>query len=266
MGGRRPPFAGLATRKDTRRLLRHLLTLLVFVTLMTVSDAGRAQSLADLVAAARSSEATAPSGAGLFGSHEFRSGSLRALPQWLSVLRRFRGDRTRFAQCGAEDGCSSHDFRAWHEIIASARHLGEREKLHAVNRYFNRWPHRNDTEAYGLREYWATPSEFLVKSGDCEDYSIAKFFALRQLGFAPERLRVVILLDRIRNIGHAVLAVQMESDILILDSLSDLIVSHRKYKHYVPQYSMNETTRWAHVNGSDAMPSASSSRAVAQQQ
>jgi len=85
------------------------------------------------------------------------------------------------------------------------------------------------------------------RSGDCEDYSIAKYFALRQLGFRKEELRVIILFDQIRNIGHAVLAVYEPNDILVLDSLSNIIFSHRKYKHYKPQYSMNETTRWAHV-------------------
>jgi predicted transglutaminase-like cysteine proteinase len=87
------------------------------------------------------------------------------------------------------------------------------------------------------------------RSGDCEDYSIAKYFALRKLGFAKEELRVVILLDKIRGIGHAVLALYAKDEILILDSLSNLILPHSRYKHYVPQYSMNETTRWAHIGG-----------------
>ena len=69
---------------------------------------------------------------------------------------------------------------------------------------------------------------------------------LRDLGLTNDEMRVVILMDRIRRIGHAVLAVYEPNDILILDSLSDLIFSHRKYRHYLPQYSMNETKRWAH--------------------
>jgi predicted transglutaminase-like cysteine proteinase len=52
--------------------------------------------------------------------------------------------------------------------------------------------------------------------------------------------------------GHAVLAVYALGDILILDSLTDLIFSHKKYRHYVPQYSMNETTRWAHFYGKNS--------------
>ena len=129
-------------------------------------------------------------------------------------------------------------------------------KLHAVNRYFNRWPYKTDREVYGRGEVWASPEEFLVRSGDCEDFAIAKFFALRQLGFADDDLRIVVIYDQIRGIGHTVLAVYDPTDILILDSLSSFIGSHTRYRHYIPQYSMNETTRWAHLDYKRAIPEA----------
>lgn len=207
-----------------------------------VSPAG-AQSLAE-VARVTSSE---PSG--VFGTQEFRSDSLKALPQWARVLASMEREWPAYRRC-ADDAraCDSAVLESWRELIVAARGLNRLHQLDAVNRFVNRWPYKSDSEIYGLREYWATPSEFLSRSGDCEDYSIAKYYALRALGFGREDLRVVILMDQIRGIGHAVLAVYTGSDILILDSLSDLIVSHSRYKHYVPQYSMNETTRWAHLS------------------
>jgi predicted transglutaminase-like cysteine proteinase len=140
-------------------------------------------------------------------------------------------------------------LKNWRKIITEASKLNRRDKLTAVNDFFNRWPYKEDRELYGLNEYWATPREFMTRSGDCEDFAIAKYYALRELGFAEEDMRVVILMDEIRGIGHAVLAVYRDDDILILDSLSNLILPHERYKHYVPQYSMNETTRWAHIGG-----------------
>ena len=128
------------------------------------------------------------------------------------------------------------------------------DQLQLVNQFFNRWPYKSDSQAFGRREYWASPSVFMARSGDCEDYAIAKYFALRQLGFDKEELRIVVLYDRIRNLGHAVLAVYGGNDILILDSLSNFITTHTRYRHYIPQYSMNETTRWAHVDHSRAIP------------
>ena len=101
-----------------------------------------------------------------------------------------------------------------------------------------------DREVYSIGEYWATPSEFLARSGDCEDYVIAKFFALRELGFANQELRIAVVYDNLRRIGHPVLAVYTEGDILILNNQTDTIASHARYDNFVPWYLVNETTMW----------------------
>lgn len=121
------------------------------------------------------------------------------------------------------------------------------DQLRTVNAFFNRWPYRLDEDIYGTSDWWATPQEFLRLSGDCEDYAICKYFALRELGFSPENLRIVVLKDRIRNIGHAVLAVFLEDEVYVLDNVTDMIFPHTKYRHYIPQYSLNEQARWAHI-------------------
>ena len=200
-----------------------------------------AQSLQDFM------KSTREAGQGLFGSTEIPSDNLTALPQWSRVLAKAKSERRQFRAClDNQAACSTSGHKSWREVFAAAKSKPELEKLKTVNAYFNRWPYKIDREIYGVSEFWATPLEFMKRSGDCEDYAIAKFFVLRDLGLANEQLRIVILMDRIRRIGHAVLAVYALGDILILDSLTDLVFSHKKYRHYVPQYSMNETTRWAH--------------------
>ena len=184
---------------------------------------------------------------GVFGSREVASKSFQILPQWARVLGQMQFDRPHLARCGRDmAACDRPDGAAWHRLIGKARVLPADEQIVYVNSYFNRWPYKPDQDLYGVSEYWASPLEFLGRSGDCEDYSIAKFFALRQLGISNDRLRVVILLDAARGIGHAVLAFYRDDEIYILDSLSDEILPHWHYRHYLPQYSMNETTRWAH--------------------
>lgn len=203
----------------------------------------KAQTLMDFANAARGT------GNALFGSSEFKARSLMALPQWRGVLAKVKSEKAAFQRCevSAED-CKTPAQRSWSRLVAETRTLSKREKLNRVNAFINRWPYKRDSELHGRREYWASPSEFMARSGDCEDYAIAKFFALRQAGFANDELRVVILWDQIRAIGHAVLAVYLEDEILILDNLSQMVTSHTRYRHYIPQYSMNETTRWAHVH------------------
>lgn len=179
----------------------------------------------------------------LFGTVEFRS-SLKALRQWTRVLSVVKQQVRELSECKANCAPSA---RSWQKIIRQSGGQSPMDQLKAVNRFFNQWPYRLDIERYGVSDYWATPEEFMKLSGDCEDYSIAKYFALKQLGFDTQNLRIVVVKDRIRNIGHAVLAVYIDDTAYILDNLSDLVLVHSKYAHYVPQYSVNETNRWAHV-------------------
>jgi len=218
-------------------------SLLAIALTAVPGPSARAQTLADIATAARAA------GGAIFGSSEFRSESLSALPQWQRIVADMRKHRPAYEQCAADAAaCGSKALKAWRELITQAAGLDPRGKLEAVNNFFNQWPYRIDSAVYGTREYWASPEEFMARSGDCEDYAIAKFFALRSLGFDNEDLRVVILWDQIRNIGHAVLAVYQPDAIYVLDNLSRLIAPDSRYKHYIPQYSMNETTRWAHVH------------------
>ena len=213
------------------------------------------QTLADVARASKAVQANVTGqpdrqGGALFGMIEVKSVSLKGLPQWTRVLRGMAGDSIAFDRCAASTvECITPILKNWRQIITSAAKLKRTDRVKAVNDFFNRWPYKQDQELYGVSEYWATPKEFMTRSGDCEDYSIAKYFALRQLGFTKDEMRVVILMDEIRGIGHAVLAIYVEHDILILDSLSNLILSHTRYKHYIPQYSMNENSRWAHIGG-----------------
>lgn len=203
-----------------------------------------AQTLGDVARIVKSND----TGYALFRSMEFQSKSFRALPQWSRVTKAAPQQVKGYRPCIQKlSNCKTAQAKSWRAIVTNARSLSRKEKLLAVNKFFNRWPYKVDKEIYGVSEYWAAPDEFMRRSGDCEDYSIAKYYALKELGFKESELRIVIVKDRIRNIGHAILAVYEKQDILILDSLSDLILSHRRYKHYIPQYSMNENSRWAHL-------------------
>ena len=180
----------------------------------------------------------------LFGTVEFR-GSMKVVPQWIKVMKVARQQISTYSKCTGK-ACSPVAL-SWNRILRQARGKPPMEQLKEVNRFFNQWPYRLDIELYGKPDYWADPGAFMKLSGDCEDYSIAKYFALKALGFDIGNLRIVIIKDQIRNIGHAVLAVYMDQTAYILDNLSDLVMDHKKIAHYIPQYSVNEKYRWAHV-------------------
>jgi len=192
---------------------------------------------------AQAAKAKKSSGPRLFGTMEFK-GKIKKLPKWTNVLAKMKGWKGYFQDASMAKLPSKS---GWNKLKAGSQGMAPIDKVKAVNKFFNQWPYRLDAGNYGKSDYWATPVEFLNKSGDCEDYSIAKFYALQELGFSGDSLRVVALKDKIRNIGHAVLAVYLDGDIYILDNQTNMVMSHKKYKHYLPQYSVNEKFRWMHV-------------------
>jgi predicted transglutaminase-like cysteine proteinase len=202
-----------------------------------------AACLAAILVRPPDAQAADPGKRQLFGTLEFK-GKLQKLPKWTRVLDKMKAWKGYFN----DSQTSGHPSRkAWETLKAQVGDKSEMDRLRAVTKFFNKWPYRLDKTNWGVSEYWATPWEFLKKSGDCEDYSIAKFYALEELGFTGDQLRIVAVRDAIRGIGHAVLAVYASDDIYILDNQTNMVLSHSRYRHYVPQYSVNEKYRWMHV-------------------
>lgn len=181
----------------------------------------------------------------LFDTVEFR-GKLQNMPKWQRVVAAEAKNPT-FDRADLGTLMRGNLHRQWLELVERVKNMSPLEKARAVTVFFNRWPYRTDQELYKVADYWATPAEFLRRSGDCEDYAATKFYALIKLGVDPESMRIVALRDTIRNIAHAVLVLYTEGEAYVLDSLTDLTLPHSRYKHYWPQYSVNEVYRWAHV-------------------
>ena len=182
----------------------------------------------------------------LFGTVAFR-GNFNALPKWKRVLAKAESQVHALNACvPGQKGCPP-GAASWQRIIRQARGLPVFERLKTVNAFFNKWPYRLDQDAYGTSDWWATPQEFLKLSGDCEDFAITKYYALRELGFSAEDMRIVVLQDRIRGIAHAILAVFVDTEAYVLDNVSSVVFAHSKYRHYVPYYSLNEKYRWSHI-------------------
>ena len=97
-----------------------------------------------------------------------------------------------------------------------------------------------------MPDYWATPSQFLTRNGDCEDYAITKYFSLRQLGFSADSMRIVVLQDLNLNTAHAILIVYMGKKALVLDNQVATVVDATSILHYQPIYSINEKHWWLH--------------------
>ncbi|MDR3073925.1 MAG: transglutaminase-like cysteine peptidase [Deltaproteobacteria bacterium] len=180
----------------------------------------------------------------LFGTVEFR-GVLKNMPKWQRVVA--AEERSRTFDKDVSPYMRDSVYKQWVQLVERAKGLSALDKAKAVTAFFNRWPYRTDQDVYKLDDYWATPAEFMQKSGDCEDYAITKFYALTKLGVPADSMRIVALKDTIRNLAHAILVVYTNNDAYVLDNLTDMVLTHARYQHYNPQYSVNEVYRWAHV-------------------
>ena len=143
--------------------------------------------------------------------------------------------------------CPNSDVAA---VLAETATLSGRprtEILAAVNRLVNRRPYRADRDTFGSSEHWASPLEFLAKSGDCEDYAILKYALLRHLGLPADLLRVVLVRREADGLGHAVVAAYLGDKVYILDSASAAVRRQSEVSGYTALFSFNERARWAHV-------------------
>ncbi len=138
-------------------------------------------------------------------------------------------------------------FEKWYKLIES--NLGERElkKLTIVNDFINRAKRKSDAANYGKSDYWSTPLELLGRNkGDCEDFSIAKYFTLKMMNVSTDKLRIAYVTALELRQAHVVLAYYKtpNSEPLILDSLKPQILpaSLRSDLKYI--YSFNSEFIW----------------------
>jgi predicted transglutaminase-like cysteine proteinase len=73
---------------------------------------------------------------------------------------------------------------------------------------------------------WLSPLEAINGDGDCKAYSIAKYFALREAGIAPDHLRLIVVHLRHgdRSETYMVVATLWQDQWLILDNLTMVLV------------------------------------------
>ncbi|WP_457787471.1 cysteine protease LapG [Pseudomonas sp. PL-6] len=161
-----------------------------------------------------------------------------ALANWDFALV-LRNAENRYGSLGA----AKQRILDWDALIKSSAALSEADKLGEVNRFFNRTIRfTDDIRLWQQNDYWATPVEMLVKgAGDCEDYSIAKYFTLRRLGIPSEKLRITYVKALNYNQAHMVLTYYASptAEPLVLDNLINDIRPASQRKDLLPVYAFN---------------------------
>nr|WP_118133952.1 EAL domain-containing protein [Vibrio cholerae] len=134
--------------------------------------------------------------------------------QWVDAVKATYGQR------------AGKRVETWRRKMAELAPASEQEQLKEVNAFFNQLNFVNDIHLWGSKDYWATPLEFLgSNAGDCEDFTIAKYFSLLELGVLDKKLRLVYVKAIELNQFHMVLAYYStpSSEPVILDNLNPQI-------------------------------------------
>ena len=181
--------------------------------------------------------------ADLFGFPAKTYPPARNFAKWNDTMARYarerRGER---ALCKRGD-CA---LQRWREFLATVKRAPPLVQLKAVNDYLNRLPYVTDAENYGVEDHWATPREFFARGGDCEDYAIAKYLSLRALGWPAERLRIVVVHDRARDLVHAALVAYHRGAGYLLDIEIPEITDQRRVGRYMPIFAIGESGWWSY--------------------
>ena len=162
-----------------------------------------------------------------------------AMPRWQSVMARYSAqERNPVCAAGAISACPA---RAWRSLIDEVRVLDLRDRVERVNAFFNRVPYVSAESNWHDISHWETPYEFLARGGQCEDYAIAKYLALRESGVPEELLRFVVVHDNLSNLDHALTIVEVNHIPLALDNqLARVTAAWELQKRYDPYYALNE--------------------------
>lgn len=144
--------------------------------------------------------------------------------------------------------------KGWGDLIVEEKtrlstlsSVGPADVLARANDYFNQVQWLSDMEHWGVEDYWATPVETLATNGgDCEDFSIGKYFSLLESEFDPAKLRITYVKSLEYNQAHMVLAYYETpgAEPLILDNINKQVLPASQRKDLLPIYSFNGESIW----------------------
>lgn len=104
----------------------------------------------------------------------------------------------------------------------------------------------SDRQQWRKDDVWSAPiaadrtGAFQTGKGDCEDYAIAKYVALRKAGVAATDLQVLVVKDTAAGTDHAALAARIDGRWLLLDNRWSRLLEESEAAFFTPLFALNE--------------------------
>lgn len=145
-------------------------------------------------------------------------------PRWTDVLARAAQDPAPTARAPLHCRMPADALPAecgpsgWRAAFAGLLGKPAAEQVAGVQVVVNALPYVSDLANWGMADRWETPAEMFARGGDCEDFALTKYFALRALGLAESAMRLAIVWDNRDSEQHAVLFVEAGGQSWVLDN------------------------------------------------
>jgi predicted transglutaminase-like cysteine proteinase len=136
---------------------------------------------------------------------------------------------------------------SWQRLMTSSKEVSVTQALELVNDFFNRIRFVEDSQHWHVEDYWATPLELLATNGgDCEDFAIAKYFTLLELGVPEDKLKLTYVKALATDQAHMVLTYYPDAQgtPLVLDNINPTILPATERTDLVPVYTFNGRGLW----------------------
>ena len=166
--------------------------------------------------------------------------------KWRKVADDIRAQEPALMRCLADATQCSAGAARFAAIVKEARDHEGRVRLNFVNqRVNNAIRYTSDITQWGTPDEWSAPlaagkGSFDTGLGDCEDYAIAKYVALRAAGIPARQLRVLLVHDNVARLDHAVLAVNDDGHWYVLDNRWTAAVEDNDVRRFTPLFALDD--------------------------
>jgi predicted transglutaminase-like cysteine proteinase len=165
------------------------------------------------------------------------------LAKWDGVTGEIRAESDVLARCRAHISPCPAAAQKFLAVIAEGRAHEGRARVGVINRAINMAiAPMSDLAQWGVPDRWSAPLETLTTGrGDCEDYAIAKYVALVEAGVAADEVRLVIVRDLALEQDHAVVAVRLEGEWIVLDNRGLVLVQDVDMPRVQPLFVLDQS-------------------------
>lgn len=162
--------------------------------------------------------------------------------KWNGVEARIRADNKILARCRDDMQSCPKAAQNFLAIIAQGRAQSGRTRIGVINRAVNlSIEPMSDMAQWGVPDRWSPPLEtFTTGKGDCEDYAIAKYVALTAAGIDAADVKLIIVHNTEANEDHAVTAVRLDGDWIVLDNRWLTLVADVDMPKAVPLFVLDD--------------------------